>query len=96
MKISDPEATQVAIIPDGMSGLTFLYLDCLICLLVPILFKKKNISNEMSPSTLLYLKYFLLQFIHVPSLSKNKELRVDNKDKKHKLERGWTRNRAKN
>ena len=41
----------------------------------------------MSPSTLLYLKYFLLQFIHVPSLSKNKELRVDNKDKKHKWEK---------
>ena len=41
----------------------------------------------MSPTTLLYLKYFLLQFIHVPSLSKNKELRVDNKDKKHKWEK---------
>ena len=48
---------------------------------------EKKISNEMSPSTLLYLKYFLLQFIHVPSLSKNKELRVDNKDKKHKWEK---------
>ena len=42
MKISDPEATQVAIIPDGMSALTFLYLDCLTCLLVPILFQKKR------------------------------------------------------
>lgn len=88
MKISDPQATQEAIIPDGMSALTFLYLDCLICLLVPILFQKK-ISNEMLPSTLLYLKYFLLQFIHMPSFSKNKELRVGNKDeyiceKKHK------------
>ena len=46
--------------------------------------REKKISNEMSPTTLLYLKYFLLQFIHVPSLSKNKELMVDNKDKKHK------------
>lgn len=42
--------------PDGMSALTFLYLECLICLLLPILFQTKN-SNEMSLSTLLYWKY---------------------------------------
>lgn len=41
-----PEATQVAIIPDGMSALTFLYLDCLTCLLVPILFQKKRFQMK--------------------------------------------------
>lgn len=60
---NQPLGTQVAIILDRMSVLTFLHLNCLICLPVPYCSrkkKKKTFLNEISPLVLLYLKDFLL------------------------------------